>query len=340
MPLGPPTEGPLDSVPAASLGAPVEGVVDLVPLENMGPPIEGEVEYIPGASLGPPFDADVVMAMPDPILPIKDLAATARLKELVEASDAVEIAYIQRVTSGPACLWDDDNVTTIQIGGGAEHLTTSIGKAGVPVLIGGALTVQDSSLLSGLPMELGSDSVLSLEGRSGSVPVNDAVDANLNTPFFSSTALSFVEAINEALVKTAGYLAESFTNDSGSLLVAGTCVYLSAQGLVEEADASADAAPANWLGVFVVDTAHGAAGKVAYEGEIAVKLAPGEGVGPHEKKPIYLATTAGFGTLTAPSGSGEVILLLGYVIDDTGYDDALGGTMLVQTVRAQRRVNP
>ena len=44
-----------------------------------------------------------------------------------------------------------------------------------------------------------------------------------------------------------------------------------------------------------------------------------DGAAPSAGAPIYVSTTAGRGTATAPSTSGQYITCIGFVVDNTGY---------------------
>jgi hypothetical protein len=322
------------------MGIPFPGGIEVIPSSSLGSPFPSDIEAIPGSSMGPAFEEEILVTDPDPVLPIKDVTGSIVPKEIIEQADALKVAYIKRETSGPAYMWDDDNVTTIQIGGGANHSSTTIGKRTGTIRIAEQLDLQDSSLLMSGPMQVGSDDLLILGARGETIQVNEPGNTNLNTPFYSSVSLSIIAAINEAISKPARYLADIFTNAETFQINEGACVYLAVQGSVLEASATADNAASVCIGAVSADIAAGEDGPVAYEGEITIKFAPGEGTLSHARKPVYLSTTDGYGTLTAPSSSGNVILLLGYVVDDTGYDNTAGGTMLVQRVRAQRRVIP
>ena len=64
----------------------------------------------------------------------------AHLRSITEASEEIIARSLQRATSGPAALWDDANVTTIQIGGGASQTTITIGLTGQTTVVNGFIS--------------------------------------------------------------------------------------------------------------------------------------------------------------------------------------------------------
>jgi len=288
--------------------------------------------------MGPPFSGltEELDPIPQPPVRLDDDAVSYR--EFVEATNFALIAYIVRESVGDASLWADQVVTTIAIGGGASHTSTLIGRAGQTVRLAGTLDVQDDAITPAVPYLVSSAVDLELSAHGTGTNLNEVGDTNLNVPYYSSAGLSVVAAINEGLNKPVRFTASELLNGSGGVLSLGTLVQISATGTVGLATAAADDADSELVGSAAASTPVGVLGKIAYEGEIPVKFTAGEGVGVHAKKPVFLSAVAGFGTLTAPVGNGEVELLVGYVVDDSAYADGSGGTMLVSTARAQRRV--
>lgn len=340
MPLGPPFSGAALGAAGPSLGPPYSGAALGIPGSALGPPFSGPSVGIPGVSVGPPFSGAAEALSPLEYAPLKDVTGSVALKELVEVSDAPRIAFIRRSVPGPGYLWDDQFVTTILVGGGAFHTSTLIGKSGQILRLAGDLDVADAEISRTGALTVKSDLNLLLTARSQAISFNEVGDLQLDTPFFSTPNLTVIAAINESLEKASPAAGTEFMNAASGTLVAGTLVSLNGTGTVAEASAAADNTASRWAGALEVVTPLGISGRVLYEGEAIMRFAAGEGVGPHGKKPVFLSVTAGLATLTAPSGSGQVVELVGYVQDSSSYVDGSGGTMLVQIVRAQRRVLP
>lgn len=99
---------------------------------------------------------------------LKRQTGRAHVTSIAEATDAVTIRAIERSTSGGALLWNDANVTTITIGGGAAQLGITIGKAGQTVTIPGNLDVQGTTTTLSTTNLVVSDNLMLLnDGGSG-----------------------------------------------------------------------------------------------------------------------------------------------------------------------------
>jgi len=346
MTLGPGLDAPLSILGTEYLGPGVDAPLSILDSEFLGPGIDAPVDYLDGEFLGPGVDAPVVFtdfgsASPVKLLRSERLAQSpnARVSELAEGEIAA-IARLERGTSGSADLWTDNNVTDIKIGGGSNQGLISIGNSGNSILLNGfsAMTITQLLISNAGTLDVGSSSapnVASLGGRGVTFPVNGLADLVTDVTVLPP---SFVAAINELLDRPAVAVENDFTNDNAGTLVVGTAVYVSGEDAVDEADASTDAVAADLAGLMQESTLTSATGAVATSGRKLGKFAPGEGVGPHANARVFLSATAGFLTLTAPSTSGNVVLLVGYVADDTGYDNGAGGTMTIQLIRGQKRV--
>jgi len=340
MPLGPPTSGFLAVLPSSVVGPPTSGPTAGVLGISLGPPTGGPTAGVPGTVLGPPTSGPALETPALEYAPLKDVSGSVVPKDLVETTDAPKIAYIRRSLAGPGVLWDDQFVTEILIGGGFFHTSTTIGKAGQTLRMAGDLDIGDDEISRVGSLTVKSDLALALSARGQSVEFNEAGDTQLNTPFFSNANLSVVAAINESLAKVTSAAGSPFVNAASGTLVAGTLVSPNGTGSVAEASAAADDVASRWAGALEASTLLGASGRVIYEGEALMNFAAGEGVGPHGKKPVFMSVTPGLATLTAPGATGQVVELVGFVQDSSSYVNGSGGTMLVQIVRAQRRVLP
>ena len=97
-------------------------------------------------------------------------------------------------------------------------------------------------------------------------------------------------------------------------------IILSANDSVLQADADGAIGSARAAGVY-----DGTAGEIVVHGRVDVTL--NDGATPNPGDPIYVSTTAGRGTATAPSTSGQYITCIGYVVDNTGYAATPGNTV-------------
>lgn len=79
---------------------------------------------------------------------LKKVANKAHSSSIPE-TDSIIAASIQRLSGGAASLWDDANVTTITIGGGAAQTSMTIGKSAQTATFLGNVTVNGSLVVSG-----------------------------------------------------------------------------------------------------------------------------------------------------------------------------------------------
>lgn len=348
-----------DADPTAIVGPIFSGLADGVPTQTVGPIFQVDADGAPARVVGPVLFAFATGAPAwgaSPIFltettsfdalvgyrPTRVPVDAARIKEIAE-NDVLGLRSIQtRILGTQTGLWFDDSVTTIQIGGGASQGLITIGRAGGDTqLVGGLHVITQGAYRRGLgDLTIGPENAIDrLSLRSlGVTKALNAVGSLALSPEFTSASL--LGAVNELLERPALATETDYQNTTGGLLELGTAVAVFDTGEIQEADASADDDLSRFLGLLQADTADTALGPVATTGRRTAKFAPGEGTGPHANKLAYLSTTAGYLTLTAPSGSGNVVLPVGYVADDSAYDNGLGGTMEVQLVRASKRVLP
>ena len=323
---GPVLDLPLESLPDAYSGPVLDEPLASLPYVFSGPVIEGELESID--ILSPTTPVRLLRLAPDKV----------NLVEIAE-TEVARIGRIRRTVAGNVGLFDDDFVTTIQIGGGgAQQQRISIGGASQTALLNGNLSLSSSKVSRTGDLTLGTVGAslpLTLGGRGVQKTLNDAVDL---VPDPELLKPSIVGLLNELRTRPSSSTEKALLNGTGGLLDLGTAVFMVDELEIAEADASADDDLALFLGLLQEDTADAALGLVATSGRRTAKFTAGEGVGPHANKIVYLDTTVGFCTLVAPAVTGNVVLELGYVADDSSYSDSLGGTMEVQLVRGSKRV--
>lgn len=275
--------------------------------------------------------------IPIRLLRIADSAAHHRE---ISDDEIVAVAVISRLNSGPALLWTDPVTTYITIGGGAAQEQISIGGATTVVTLNANVVVEQTrvSRTGALRVGAGGGFVTTLSGLTGAaIQFNDGVDLDYDPELLEPT---LVGVLNELLGRPATALEKSYTNANAGTLAVGTPVYMVSNTSVDVASAAADTLPANFLGLLQESTLTTALGRVATSGRRLARFAAGEGVGPHVRKEVFLSTTAGFCTLVAPSGSGQVVVLVGFVADDSAYNNGTGGTMVVEMIRDGKRVLP
>ncbi len=121
------------------------------------------------------------------------------------------------------------------------------------------------------------------------------------------------------------YIARNFVNSVATAITVGDVVCaeeISDNGGVGLAEADGAAGKARIFGICTDDFAAsiGAAGACAMNGVVKINKQGTEVWKMGD--PIYLHTTAGKGTVTAPTGSGEFVALLGYCAEDTPASDS------------------
>ena len=133
--------------------------------------------------------------------------------------------------------------------------------------------------------------------------------------------VSIFNALNQAYSAAGGAVQEVLLQSLTTAgMAAGDIAYLSANDTVLQADADSTLGVARAMGVY-----NGTAREVVIQGRVDVTL--NDGVTPSAGAPIYVSTVAGRGTATAPSGSGEYVTCIGYVVDNTGYAATPGNTV-------------
>lgn len=275
--------------------------------------------------------------IPIRLLRIADSAAHHRE---ISDNEIVAIAFIRRSNSGPALLWTDPVTTFITIGGGAAQEEISIGGAATVVTLNANIAIEATRISRTGALRVGSGGgvVTTFSGLTGAaIAFNDGVDQDYDTELLEPTLIG---VLNELLVRPATALEQSYVKVGSGTLAVGTPVHMASSSGMDVASAAADTIPANFLGLLQQVTAPTASGMVATSGRRPGLFAAGEGVGPHARKEVFLSVTAGLCTLVAPSGSGQVVVLIGYVADDSAYSNGAGGTMVVEMVRDGKRVLP
>lgn len=223
------------------------------------------------------------------------------------------------------------NTTGVSIVGGSATGTVTIGNSAA-----GAITIDssagisvDAAAASNFTVS-GATADLTLGARGATITLNQSGSTTLS----GFTATSIVGALNE--LKTGGASAgqvELTYTDSGSGLAAGAAVYISGNGVITAADATADAAAANFVGVTEASISASGTGQVIVDGAPLMDAVDATYTAGQE---IFLSTTAGKITNVAPSSSGNVVLSIGFV--HTGATISGGGTVKVQMVRGSKLV--
>jgi hypothetical protein len=127
---------------------------------------------------------------------------------------------IARAAGGTGSLWEDANVTSITIGGGAAQTTVTIGKSSTTTALLGALTVAETSTFTGVAdfdagitvaagqavtgdgalslTATGASIDLTLGARSSTITLNESGEESLNADF---SATSIVGGLNELMAE-------------------------------------------------------------------------------------------------------------------------------------------
>jgi hypothetical protein len=218
--------------------------------------------------------------------------------------------------------------TEITVGGtntmGAAHLTAT-----------GAQTIQATSATLALRATGAND--ITLLARGTTTPFSDATDSALS----GFTATSIIGALNELKstgATSAQRVANTYTNNTGGILVQGTGVYITTTASnIAKATAATDVAAAQLIGVVFADISNTASGSVTSEGVqslafvASLTLAVGDEV-------FLSAATPGQFTNVAPSASGNVVLSVGFVKVASTYAGASGDLASIQLVRGAKAV--
>ena len=105
-------------------------------------------------------------------------------------------------------------------------------------------------------------------------------------------------------------LDEPFTNNTGGTLTAGTVCYIDGSGELVKADASVEATAKGMFVMLEEDIVNTAEGECAIVGFV-------DSSGRTAGARYYLSTTAGAITTTAPSGSSEIVRVIGFASSAT-----------------------
>lgn len=338
--LGPVQHGTSSFVPASSSGPVQYGNASYIPAVGLGPVQHGNASYVPASSLGPVQYGTT----PESVITRLVRRATNRayVQVVDEPNDIVLVGRIQSVTKIAASAWTDDNVSTIQIGGGAAQERVTIGKAGAlsGTRFAAGPNFTDAGIESSLSLmfeAIGAND-LTIRSLGQDFPLNDASNLSLDTDYSPRT--SVVGALNQLRVLPRPTVGNFYTNGAGSTLQIGEAVQISANLTVSRATAAADNDSAKFIGVVERVTAIGLQARVLTEGPVSALFPAGMGAGDLSKSPVYLHTAVGLLTLTPPNGVGQVVLEVGWVLDSTGYVTGTGGLMLVMLSRGPKRVLP
>lgn len=201
----------------------------------------------------------------------------------------------------------------VNLMGGTATGTVAIGNAAA-----GALTMDtaagismDAATASNLTVS-GASADLTLGARGSSITLNESGDTALS----GFTATSIVGALNE--LKSAG-VAEAaqvvVTDLATTGLDSGAPVYISGADTASHTDADAEGT-SNFVG-FVKTVGAAGTGEIVASG-IALAAFEGGLSGYAAGNPVYLATTAGRVTFNEPTGSGDTVYEVGYLVNTTG----------------------
>ena len=183
-------------------------------------------------------------------------------------------------------------------------------------------------------LRVGSSADITFDARGMTTPItlNQTGDTDLS----GFTATSIIGALNElqAAVSAAGDLQNTYT--AGENLAAGEPVYISAANTVSRKSASTDAAAARFIGVAESAITSASSGEITTEGLATSAFVASLTLNAGDE--VFLSTTTGRFTNVAPSGSGNVVLSVGFVKDASAYGGTDGDTAIVQLVRGQKLV--
>ena len=129
----------------------------------------------------------------------------------------------------------------------------------------------------------------------------------------------------------------TMTGGAGGI-TANRFVYTSANNTVLHADASADAT-ARSIGVAENAIAAAATGVIKVAGLVSVFFSAGlTAINPNE--PVFLSETAGEATNVAPTTSGSIQQVMGYIKDAAGYNNGAGSVHEITLYNGRRYENP
>ena len=159
---------------------------------------------------------------------------------------------------------------------------------------------------------------LTLGARGATYNLNDVSNTTLNT-----TNQTIIGALNELVAGAASTerVKQTYGNDTGLAISANRLVASDASGGgandVAEASATSDGPDSRLLGVTEASIPDAGTGQVISYGRVPVAWVGGEAK-PANSASVYLSTTAGLATSVPPVTAGNIILLIGYVTDNTG----------------------
>jgi len=159
---------------------------------------------------------------------------------------------------------------------------------------------------------------LTLGARGATYNLNDAGNTVLNT-----SNQTIIGALNELVAATpvTGQVEQTYGNDTGFAISANRLVAPDASGGgandVAEASATNDGPSSSLIGVTETSIPDTGTGQVISYGRVPIAWVGGEAK-PSNSAPVYLSTTAGLATSVPPAAAGNIILLIGYVTDNTG----------------------
>jgi hypothetical protein len=239
------------------------------------------------------------------------LALSASIVNADIASGAA-IAYSKLALSNSIVAGDltSDSVTTAKILNAnvtEAKLSASVAGAGLTGGAGSALAVgaADASIT------VAADAISVAKDAAGAIGLSGSgIKANVDGTTIQISG-------NNLAVKADGIrdLYDTFTNNTGSAIAAGSVVIASqtVAGEIVLADADALATCEGVLGVVVSSIADGASGKV----QVAGRCTPVQDAAYDLGKRVYVSQTAGSTTKTAPSATNSVMFLMGVAVSTT-----------------------
>jgi len=281
------------------------------------------------------------------VSPLRRATGGSWRQEIAEDVDAAIVSKFRRSKTGDSEFWNDLFTTVVRLGGGALQGDISLGKAGAlsgtqfsegPLFTDAGVS-QDSADLGVEASGVSAD--LNLLSLGQSIALNAAGQEALAALY---TATSIIGALNELEILrrlTGGNL---FTNASGAQIEQGRAVRISGNLEIDLTHATANDGNSNFIGVTESAVADTATGIVLTDGPAQCYFPAGMGAVDHAQSNVFLGTTGGefvVGSPTgpgAPSGSGNVKLEVGRVIDSSAYNNGSGGLMLVMLVHGPRTV--
>ena len=253
-------------------------------------------------------------------------------KQELDPADSLIAPSISRETAGIADVCTDDTVEDIEIG--VDAAVGTIFFAATDLSVEG-VSVQSETVSFSEDSSVGSDGILSVTARGASVQWTDAVETALDPAY---TAASILGAVNQATTLSSALPAGSaYTNSSGSDFSEGELVAITGT-TIALADATTNNALSFVAGALAADTPDTESGQVHKCGLVNILLGPAEG-SPAAGDVVFLSTTAGLGTLSAPSAALTVIVELGVIVDPLAYSNSGGGLVSVLLNLQRRSVN-